>query len=109
MKIKVVFSAAHLHAIVPIVLTKNTQIARTSNVPGWKTIEVEREQSCQRVMRAAFQQNNERISDLISNKSVVAVASGDRGNEYYLLKVTHGSHTLGSKVKVLLGRKSVKI
>lgn len=59
-------------------------------VDSWEAIEIEPERGYghQRATRAEIQEQREGIKDLISKDAVVAIASGDPGEEYYLMKVT---------------------
>ena len=59
-------------------------------VPPWSSVTITQERSYgdERITRSAFLDYNSRIVDLVTSNSIVAVASADRGEDYYLLKVT---------------------
>ena len=63
-------------------------------VETWQVIEIE--QGCERrVTRSDSEGQHVGIKDLIEENSIVAIASGDPGEDYYLMKVTgHGSEEL---------------
>lgn len=63
----------------------------TAYVPSWTEITMTPERSLgdQRITRSAFVEQTEQIADLACKGSIVAIASADRGEEYYLLKVLH--------------------
>ena len=64
-------------------------------VENWQQIQLESERVKLHAMRADMNERLERIVDLISSNSSVAIASGDVHEAYYLLKV------LGNGDKVL--------
>ena len=76
-------------------LTKYQDCQNKSLVENWEQIELECERVERRVTRADVTEQRERIVDLISSNSTVAIASGDVDEDYYLLKV------LGNGVEVL--------
>ena len=57
-------------------------------VEPWKEIELEQEGGQRRVTRSETVDQRVGIKDLITENSVVAIASGDPGEDYYLIKVT---------------------
>ena len=59
-------------------------------VDEWESIEVgqERGYGQQRATRADIEEKREGIKDLVSEGAVIAIASGNPGGEYYLMKVT---------------------
>ena len=64
-------------------------------VEPWKEIEIEQEGSERRVTRSESEDQRVGIKDLITENSVVAIASGDPGEDYYLMRVTtHGPEEL---------------
>ena len=60
------------------------------HVDDWETIEIQQEKGCghQRATRGDIQEQREGIKDLVTKDALIAIASGDPGVEYYLLKVT---------------------
>ena len=56
----------------------------------WETIEIQQEKGYghQRATRGDIQEQREGIKDLVTKDALIAIASGDPGEEYYLLKVT---------------------
>ena len=64
-------------------------------VEPWQLIEIEQEASERRVTRSDSEGQRVGIKDLITENSIVAIASGDPGEDYYLMKVTgHGPEEL---------------
>ena len=57
-------------------------------VEPWQVIEIEQERSERRVTRSDSEGQQVGIKDLIAENSIVAIASGDPGEDYYLMKVT---------------------
>lgn len=76
-------------------LTEYQDCENKSFVESWEQIELECERVERRATRADVVEQRERIVDLISSNSTVAVASGDVDEDYYLLRV------LGDGVEVL--------
>ena len=64
-------------------------------VENWEQIKLESERVERRATRADMNKQRERNVDLISSNSIVAIASGDVHEDYYLLKV------LGNGAEVL--------
>ena len=67
-----------------------SECADKKHVDDWETIEIQLEKGydTQRATRGDFQGQLEGIKDLVTKDALIAVASGDPGEEYYLLKVT---------------------
>lgn len=64
-------------------------------VEPWEEVEVEQEGSARRVTRSELEDQRVGIKDLITENSVLAIASGDPVEDYYLMKVTsHGPEEL---------------
>lgn len=57
-------------------------------VDSWEDIEMEQEGIVRRVTRNGTEGEQASIKDLITEGYIVAIASGDPGEDYYLLKVT---------------------
>ena len=57
---------------------------------NWETIELQQERSYghQHATRSDIQEQREGIKDLVTKDAIIAIASGDPGEEYYLMKVT---------------------
>lgn len=58
-------------------------------VSAWQMVQLESEiQQQARVTRSEAVGNLSSIKDLLTKEAVVAIASGDSGEDYYLLKIT---------------------
>lgn len=57
-------------------------------VDNWKEIHIETEGITRRITRSEVEEERTGIKDLVSEDSYVAIASGDPGEDYYLLKVS---------------------
>ena len=59
-------------------------------VDNWETVQIQQERGYghQRAMRAVIQEQQEGIKDLVSKDALIAIASGDPGDDCYLMKVT---------------------
>lgn len=58
-------------------------------VSAWQMVQLESEiQQQDRVTRSEAVGNLSSIKDLLTKEAVVAIASGDSGEDYYLLKIT---------------------
>ena len=70
-------------------------------VSAWQTVQLESEiQQQARVTRSETVENLSSIKDLLTKDAVVAIASGDPGEDYYLLKITgNGPEILERRVK----------
>ena len=62
-------------------------------VDEWEAVEVtrEREYGHKRATRADIQEQRESLKDLVTKGAVIAIASGDPEEEYYLMQVTSGN------------------
>ena len=60
------------------------------HVDDWETIEIQPEKGYghHRATQGDIQEQREGIKDLVTKNAFIAIASGDPGEEYYLLKVT---------------------
>ena len=70
------------------------------HLDDWETIEIQQEKGYghQRATRGDIQEQREGIKDLVTKDALIAIASGDPGVEYYLLKVTgNGPEVLTEK------------
>ena len=67
---------------------KYDECTSTAYVENWEQIQLEPERVERRATRADTNEQCERIVDLISVNSTVAIASGDVDEDYYLLKVS---------------------
>ena len=75
-------------------------------VDNWEEIEIETERVERRATRADTNDQRERIVDLISANTTVAIASGDVHEDYYLLKVLgNGAEVLSKTTKDDYGAK----
>lgn len=83
------------------VLIANTMSAqKTEYVENWEQIQLESERVERRATRADMNEQRERIVDLISANSTVAIASGDVDEDNYLLKVSgNGPEVLSRSTK----------
>ena len=68
-------------------------------VDEWEEISIEQEVTTRRVTRAEAHEQQAGILDLVSEGSFVAIASGDPGEDYYLLKVSEGPKDLQTPTK----------
>lgn len=69
---------------------------------NWETIDIEPERGyrAQRTTRAEVQEQHESIKQLVSQDAIIAIASGDLGEEYYLMKVSgNGLEVLDRNIK----------
>ena len=74
----------------------NGMCSNADYVDVWEKVEMEHEAKMERrTTRADEQLRREQIHDLVAKDSTVGIAAGDRGEDYYLLKVTsYGSEVL---------------
>ena len=68
-------------------------------VDDWEEIDIEPEVSARRVTRAEVVEQRDGIKELVSEGSYVAIASGDPGEDYYLLKVSERPKVLQQLAK----------
>ena len=69
-------------------------------IQPWEDIELEADGISRRVTRGEIGEQRTAVKDLITEGSVVAIASGDPGEDYYLLKVTgQGVDSLRTQTK----------
>lgn len=68
-------------------------------VDEWEEDSIEHEETARRITRAEVQDQRDGIKDLISEGSFVAIASGDPGEDYYLLEISEGPKALQQLTK----------
>lgn len=74
---------------------------RKDYVSCWTTFQMEHEQHGRRSTRSTpvEEEESEHIYDIVFIDAVVSIASGDKGKDYYLFKITECSSTLLSREK----------
>ena len=76
----------------------------TKYVSGWKTVQLEMESRQQnRATRSEAAEMLISIKELLIKNAVVAIASGDPGEEYYLLKITGNGPEILEEIERWLG------
>ena len=59
-------------------------------VSAWQTVELETEsRQTNRATRSEAFENLSSVTNLFTKRAIVAIATGDPGKEYYLLKITY--------------------
>lgn len=80
--------------------TRYDECANKLHVEPWVRIEIETERVERRATRSDTNVQQERIVDLITSNSTVAIASGDVDEDYYLFKVSgNGAQVLSKSTK----------